>query len=78
MQAIRAKFLCNSVQHFTPVGTEGTRVFRFSAAYDDSIPEDQRFSRYTPSGELKITIDNPSVDFTPGKQYYLDFTAAEE
>lgn len=78
MHTAQAKFMCRSVERFTPDGTEGTRTFRFTATYDDSIPEDRRFARYTPSGELKITVDNPSIDFQPGKAYYLDFTAVEE
>lgn len=77
MQTVRAKFRCTSVEHFGP-GTEGSRTFKFAAQYDDTIPEDQRFSQYTPSGELRITVDNPSVQFEPGQQYYLDFTLAEE
>jgi hypothetical protein len=29
-------------------------------------------------GELRTTVDNPSaaIQFEPGKEYYLDFTAA--
>lgn len=77
MQTVRAKFRCTSVERFTADG-DGQVVYRFAAQYDDSIPEDQRFTRYTPSGELRMTVDNPNVNFQPGKQYYLDFTPAEE
>lgn len=77
MQTVRAKFRCTSVERFTADG-DGQVVYRFAAQYDDSIPEDQRFSRYTPSGSLSITVDNPSVVFVPGKSYYLDFTPAEK
>lgn len=54
------------------------RTYRFSAQYDPSVPEDQRYAKYTPMGELRIQVDNPNVVFEPGKQYYLDFTPAEE
>lgn len=53
------------------------RTFRFSAVYDDGTPENERYARYTPIGELKIQVDNPAVVFEPGKSYYLDFTEAE-
>jgi hypothetical protein len=78
---VRAKFHCSSVEDFTPKAAgaaAGLRVFRFAAQYDDSIPEDQRYAKYTPSGELRITVDNPNVDFEVGKAYYLDFTPVED
>ncbi|MGI8333495.1 hypothetical protein ACRYCC_26380 [Actinomadura scrupuli] len=53
------------------------RTYRFQAEYDQSVPEDQRYARYTPSGELRIQVDNPAVVFVPGQQYYLDFTPVE-
>jgi hypothetical protein len=64
-------------------GTEPTeemrwsRTYRFQAIYDPSIPEDARYATATPSGELRIHVDNPAVSFEPGKAYYLDFTPAE-
>lgn len=75
---VRAKFRCNSVESFSPAGVDGTRTFRFQAAYDPNTPEDQRYAKYTPSGSLTIQVDNPAVVFEPGKAYYLDFTPAED
>ncbi|MEU1275344.1 hypothetical protein [Streptomyces sp. NPDC005799] len=91
---VRAKFLCRSVEQTSPEPVDvmrydsgspeptgektWPRTFRFNAVYDTSIPEDQRYAKYTPSGELKIQVDNPAVSFEPGKQYYLDFTPADE
>lgn len=77
---VRAKFRCNSVGDFTPKAAgvaAGVRVFRFAAMYDTSIPEDQRYAKYTPSGELRLSVDNPNVEFAPGTDYYLDFTPVE-
>lgn len=71
---VRAKFRCTSVETFAA----GTRTFRFSAEYDTSVPEDQRYARYTPSGELRLAVDNPNVSFEPGISYYLDFTPVEQ
>lgn len=78
---VRAKFRCNSVEQFAPAdlgSAEGPRTYRFQAAYDQSVPEDQRYAKYTPIGSLTIQVDNPSVSFEPGRQYYLDFTPVEE
>ena len=43
-------------------------------------PEDQRFSKATPSGSLRMQVDNPAAleQFEPGKAYYLDFTPVPE
>lgn len=89
---VRAKFRCTSVELYSEKPQEVTgysssagevsrltwpRVFKFSAQYDPSVPEDQRYAQATPSGTLTITVDNPAVGFTPGKAYYLEFTAAD-
>jgi hypothetical protein len=41
--------------------------------------EDNDFARYTPNGELTMTITNPDLfgKLIPGEKYYLDFTKAE-
>lgn len=72
----RAKFRCLSVEKFSNA-QDGQRNFRFQAVYDDSVPEDQRYARYTPSGEVRITVTNPDVSFELGASYYLDFSPAE-
>jgi hypothetical protein len=38
--------------------------------------EDNTFARYSPSGELKLTITNPDLfgKIKPGQTFYLDFT----
>jgi len=38
--------------------------------------EDNTYARYSPSGELKLTITNPSLagQIKPGQTFYLDFT----
>lgn len=75
---VRAKFRCTSeasVRH--SVGSAGHRVFTFQPMYDSSVPEDQRYFSSTPSGKLEITVDNPAVNWEPGRDYYLDFTPVE-
>jgi hypothetical protein len=53
-----------------------------SAVGADGIPENERYHRYTPSGSLKISVDNPPVlemfRSSLGKAYYLDFSPAEK
>jgi hypothetical protein len=72
---VRAKFRCASVETYAQ--TSGHRNYRFSAMYDPEVPEDQRYAKYTPTGSLTITVDNPAVNFEPGKDYYLDFTPVD-
>ena len=48
----------------------------FAAEYDQSIPEDQRFAKATPSARLEMQVDNPAAleQLGLGKTYYVDFT----
>lgn len=72
---MRAKFRCTEV-----VLTENNqRRAKMSAVSDHATEENERYHKYTPSGQLEITVDNPALtDFlVPGKSYYLDFTATE-
>jgi hypothetical protein len=91
---VRAKFYCSTVEQASssPVETMAyvdgklqpsgefswPRTFRFNAQYDMSVPEDQRYAKASPSGELRIQVDNPAVEFVPGRSYYLDFTEVED
>ncbi|WP_347590657.1 hypothetical protein [Acrocarpospora sp. B8E8] len=65
-----------SVESFS-TAPDGQRNYRFTAVADDSVPENQRYAKYTPVGNLTITVTNPDVEFSPGASYYLDFTPAE-
>lgn len=71
--ATRAKFRCTSVESYS-LDPDGNRKYRFQAEYDASVPEDERYSKYTPAGSLEITVTNPVVEFKPGTSYYLDLT----
>jgi hypothetical protein len=75
-RAVRAKFRCQSVESFS-AQPGGPRTFKFGAEYDASVPEDERYAKYTPSGSLSIYVDNPNVSFVPGASYYLDFTPVD-
>jgi hypothetical protein len=42
--------------------------------------KDNTYARWTPSGELSLTVTNPALlgKFNPGQKFYLDFTEAAE
>ena len=77
MKTVRAKLRVSSVaiHEFSP----HARTVEFTAEYDQSVPEEQRFQKATPSASAKMVIDNPAIVdfFTPGKKFYVDFTPAE-
>lgn len=68
---VRAKFICT--------GKEGNTVFLHTVFSEDIQSEDGRFTKATPWGELRMTVDNPTaaIQFEQGKSYYLDFSPAE-
>lgn len=75
---IRAKFRCNSVEFFgDPTNAEAPRTYTMSPIYDTTTPENERFTKATPWGELKMRVDNPAALLEVGKIYYLDFTEVE-
>ena len=44
------------------------------AQYDPNDPEDTRFCESSPSGDMRVTINNPNLvgTFNPGEEYYID------
>lgn len=54
----------------------GGKTLTFHTRYDDTIPEDQRFQKATPSGQFEMLVDNPIAlkHFALGKSYYVDFS----
>lgn len=70
--AVRAKVTCESI--------EGNAV-KFRTVYEtdeakNADPENVRFTKATPWGEIRLGIDNPAAlgQFQPGSDYYVDFT----
>lgn len=51
----------------------------FEASYDESIEEDRRFCKATPSGKFEMVVDNPVAlqFFEIGKYYYFDAIKCE-
>lgn len=70
---IRALMLVNTL---TRNSYNRTVKVGMAAVYDQSIPEEQRFTKATPQGTLDMWIDSPEVaeQFSLGQKFYLDFT----
>lgn len=74
--SVRAKFRVHSVLDFGQ-----SKEVTMSAVYEGPLGENEenkRFTKASPSGSLKMTIDNPYAyeQFAPGQEWYLDFTPA--
>lgn len=72
---VRARFKCDSVE-----GDENAKQVILRAVYsDDPENPNHTFSKYTPYGELRMAITNPSASayFQVGKTYDIDFKETE-
>lgn len=51
----------------------------FQCQYDQSIDEDRRFAKATPSGMAEFVVDNPAAleRLVIGKSYYFDINPAD-
>lgn len=72
---IRAKFKCQSVTKY-----EGSETVKLSAANGRSDTENAQWAKWTPCGDLSMSINNPEAQgkIEPGKYYFLDITKAGE
>lgn len=80
MSQIQAKFRCHIVRKFeaTQYSKASERV-SFHPVYDSNPEsENHKWSEATPSGEIEMSITNPSACgiFEEGKEYLVDFTLA--
>ena len=76
---MRAKMRISEVHSYE--GAENLKlqaVGRNDGYPDDGSDENNTYAKYTPSAELNITIQNPSLlgQFKVGDEYYLDFYRA--
>lgn len=77
---MRAKFSVTEVKTFE--GSETVRMMPVTGKEPfgpEGESEDNTYARYTPSGSLELTINNPTLrgKFTRGQTFYADFTEAE-
>lgn len=82
--AVRAKFKLASVNSVlysaAPGNTTEMRTFNFSPVYStDPEHENKAFWDASPQGQIQLGVVNKQVwdKFELGKEYYIDFTAAE-
>jgi hypothetical protein len=71
---VRAKFRCASIEHGS-VTLYAVTLYAVTSGSE----EDKSWSKYTPSGQLTMQIDNPPAlaQFAVGDEYYLDFSPAK-
>lgn len=71
---VRAKFTVTEIRQHSHGGEARTIVL--SPQYDQSIEEDRRYAKATPSGRIEMYIDNPPAvaAFPMGSVHYVDFT----
>lgn len=67
---VRAKFIVESV---TDYGDDHKLVTLRAVSHG---PENETWSKYTPTGVMTMTVTNPEAGavFIPRTEYYLDFT----
>jgi hypothetical protein len=82
---VRAKFTVSNISKSYYAGAngepvEGSTYVTLTPQYDSSIEEDRRYAKATPSGEIRLQVDNPpAVEYLkPGQQFYVDFTKVED
>lgn len=76
--SVRAKFRCATIAHIHSEYPNNTCAeVKLFPVYADS-PENKTWSMATPSGEIMLRITNPAAveQFSPGKDYFIDFTPA--
>ena len=76
MTKIRCKFKVTGVEDNGSTESHASKKVTLSTQYDPTLPEDQRFTRWTPTGTLDVVIDNPAAlaRLAVGADYYVDLT----
>lgn len=74
--AIRAKMRLSSIVTSQHSPTYATKTAKFTAVYDSTLLEDQKFQKATPNASAEFQIDNPpAIDqLVPGQDYYFDIS----
>lgn len=72
---VRAKFVCRSVDKAE--GHSPSEIVRFEAVTADT-DENKTWSKYTPWGELRMSITNPAAfgQFAIGQEIFVDLNPA--
>jgi hypothetical protein len=76
---LRAKMSVSEVTHsIEPDGSVGQEKIKLQAVYTGS-DENRQWSKFTPSANFEIWINNPDAHnkLSKGHEYYVDFIPAE-
>ncbi len=77
---VRAKMRCWLVQPLhSGDPSEQCAQICLMPVYDDGSAENASWAKWTPAGEIRLTITNPAAieKFELGKAYFVDFTPAD-
>lgn len=77
---MRAKMQVNKVERFAGADRITCNAVAAKSYPTDGSDEDNTYAKFSPSGELTLTIANPALlgMIEPGKKFYLDFTVQSE
>lgn len=80
MRQVRAKFRCLGV---TEKWDKSTIVELGPVCQSGKNPENEKFWKYTPSGDAQLNFRGPALDsqgnkYIPGDYYYIDMELSEE
>jgi hypothetical protein len=76
MPQVRAKFVCTGIQDYPEYENKTVSLSPVITGSD----ENKSFAKYTPSGSISLSISYETQAikcFEEGKEYYVDFSAAE-
>lgn len=80
IKSMRAKMYITQVEKFGEPATQERVHFAAVAKKEgygnDGLDEDNTYAKFSPSGDLHLTIANPALlgVYQPGQKFYLDFT----
>ncbi len=77
---MRAKMQVSKVERFTGLDKITCNAVARSSGYPaDGADEDNTYAKFSPTGELTLSIANPALlgVVEPGMKFYLDFTQAD-
>jgi len=79
MAFMRAKFQVSKVERFTGSDRITCNAVAAKAYGADGLDEDNTYAKFSPSGDLTLTIANPALvgQIEPGQKFYLDFIKAD-
>lgn len=75
MTTVKAKFQLQEIRQYMSYGNviNQNKTLIFRPVYDERIPEDIRFQKFTPSGQFEMQVNGPALEFFKlGKYYYFD------